>query len=85
MISKLHPTSKASFSRWKDVIIPGHIDEWRVEELRMSNRPLQRRDVLVSFHGRYAGNTEALAVSSLFVHCLDCRVFTSISHVLAET
>lgn len=62
------------------MIIPGHIDEWRVEELRMSNRPLQRRDVLVSFHGRYAGNTEALADSSLFVHCLDCHVFTSISH-----
>eukprot|EP00434_Breviolum_minutum_P006920 symbB.v1.2.006108.t2/scaffold364.1/size219240/5 len=50
---------EASFSRWKDVIIPGHIDEWRVAELRRSNRPLQRRDVLVSFHGRYAGNTDS--------------------------
>ena len=63
------------------MIIPGHIDEWRVEELRRSNRPLQTRDVLVSFHGRYAGNTEALAISAIsisspFVHCLDCRVFT---------
>jgi len=56
-VEKPHP----SFSRWKDVIIPGHIDNWRVFELKSHNRPLQLRDVLISFHGRYAGNAETYA------------------------
>ena len=60
-----HPTScatsapEASFSRWKDLIIPGHVDLWRMEALRAANRPLNSRDVLLAFHGRSAENTEA--------------------------
>eukprot|EP00929_Paragymnodinium_shiwhaense_P041862 TRINITY_DN21739_c0_g1_i1.p1 TRINITY_DN21739_c0_g1~~TRINITY_DN21739_c0_g1_i1.p1 ORF type:complete len:505 (+),score=88.75 TRINITY_DN21739_c0_g1_i1:82-1596(+) len=48
-----------TFNRWKDVIIPGHIDRWRVVELRKWNLPLSKRDVLIAFHGRHAGNTES--------------------------
>jgi len=51
------PTS--TFSRWKDVVIPGHIDKWRVLELQRQNRPSPQRDVLLSFHGRHAGNTDS--------------------------
>jgi hypothetical protein len=54
-----HPHVEASFSRWKDLIIPGHVDQWRVEALRKANRPMKSRDVLVAFHGRSAENTEA--------------------------
>ena len=50
---------QSSFSRWKDVMIPGHIDEWRAVELRAQNRPAESRDVLVAFHGRHAGNAES--------------------------
>ena len=50
---------RPSFSRWKDVIIPGHVDLWRARELISKNRPLEERDVLISFHGRHAGNTDS--------------------------
>lgn len=33
-----------TFSRWKDIIIPGHIDQWRVLELRRRNKPFERRE-----------------------------------------
>ena len=50
-----------SFSRWKDIIIPGHVDLWRARELLSKNRPLEDRDVLLCFHGRHAGNTQSYA------------------------
>lgn len=50
-----------TFSRWKDVIIPGHIDHWRVYELRKWNRPTPQRDILVAFHGRHAANADTYA------------------------
>merc|ERR1712012_62297 len=28
-----------TFNRWKDIIIPGHIDKWRVLELQRWNKP----------------------------------------------
>ena len=48
-----------SFSRWKDIIIPGHVDLWRARELIEKNKPLEERDVFISFHGRHAGNTDS--------------------------
>ncbi|CAL1139576.1 unnamed protein product [Cladocopium goreaui] len=54
-----YQSPEASFSRWKDLIIPGHVDQWRVEALRKANRPMKSRDVLVAFHGRSAENTES--------------------------
>lgn len=51
--------AQSSFSRWKDIMIPGHIDEWRAVELRKQNRLAEARDVLLSFHGRHAGNAES--------------------------
>lgn len=48
-----------SFNRWKDVMIPGHIDKWRALELRSKNLPFEARDVLISFHGRHSGNAES--------------------------
>ena len=50
-----------SFSRWKDIIIPGHVDLWRARELLSKNRPLEERDVFICFHGRHAGNTDSYA------------------------
>jgi len=53
--------AQATFNRWKDIIIPGHIDQWRVTELRRLNKPFGSRDVLLAFHGRHAGNTDSYA------------------------
>ena len=50
-----------SFNRWKDIVIPGHVDLWRARELVSKNRPLEDRDVLLCFHGRHAGNTQSYA------------------------
>lgn len=52
-------STKASFTRWKDLIIPGHVDHWRARELRAANQALSSRDVLLAFHGRSAENAEA--------------------------
>lgn len=40
-------------SSWKDVIISGHTDHARAEEMRSHNRPTQERDLLMTFHGRH--------------------------------
>eukprot|EP00928_Gymnodinium_smaydae_P050425 TRINITY_DN3398_c0_g2_i1.p1 TRINITY_DN3398_c0_g2~~TRINITY_DN3398_c0_g2_i1.p1 ORF type:complete len:559 (-),score=89.84 TRINITY_DN3398_c0_g2_i1:12-1688(-) len=52
---------QSTFSRWKDIIIPGHIDRWRALELRRQNRPFEKRDVLLAFHGRHGGNADSYA------------------------
>lgn len=43
-----------TFSRWKDIIIPGNTDQWRSDMLQYMNRPFDRRDSLVCFYGRHA-------------------------------
>eukprot|EP00397_Hematodinium_sp_SG-2012_P019857 GEMP01020428.1.p1 GENE.GEMP01020428.1~~GEMP01020428.1.p1 ORF type:complete len:380 (+),score=61.79 GEMP01020428.1:663-1802(+) len=47
-----------TFSRWKDIIIPGNTDQWRTELLQSTNRPLAKRNVFGCFHGRH-GRYEA--------------------------
>jgi len=44
------------FSPWKDFVIPGHLDPYRMEEIRRFNKPSANRTLLFSFHGRTASN-----------------------------
>ncbi|KAF4752833.1 hypothetical protein FOZ63_006932 [Perkinsus olseni] len=53
------------FSPWKDIIIPGYVDLWRIEELRNFNRPLAERSIFVAFHGRHGGIDETYANVSI--------------------
>ncbi|KAF4698510.1 hypothetical protein FOZ63_026492, partial [Perkinsus olseni] len=46
------------FSPWKDIIIPGYVDLWRIEELRKFNCPLAERSIFMAFHGRHGGMDE---------------------------
>eukprot|EP00928_Gymnodinium_smaydae_P096247 TRINITY_DN8458_c0_g1_i2.p1 TRINITY_DN8458_c0_g1~~TRINITY_DN8458_c0_g1_i2.p1 ORF type:complete len:552 (-),score=116.42 TRINITY_DN8458_c0_g1_i2:27-1682(-) len=52
---------KACSSGWKDVIIPGHTDHFRVRAMLQQNRPSEERDLLLTFHGRHPGNNEVYA------------------------
>ncbi|CAD7931511.1 unnamed protein product [Amoebophrya sp. A25] len=44
------------YSPWKDWTIPGHLDEYRIMELRKWNLPSEERTLLFSFHGRTGNN-----------------------------
>ncbi|KAF4676487.1 hypothetical protein FOL47_006125 [Perkinsus chesapeaki] len=48
-----------SFSPWKDVIIPGYVDKWRIDELRKFDHPWAKRSILLSFHGRHSDIDES--------------------------
>eukprot|EP00927_Polykrikos_kofoidii_P011303 TRINITY_DN14786_c0_g1_i1.p1 TRINITY_DN14786_c0_g1~~TRINITY_DN14786_c0_g1_i1.p1 ORF type:complete len:525 (+),score=78.07 TRINITY_DN14786_c0_g1_i1:124-1698(+) len=47
---------KSCSSGWKDIIIPGHTDWARSRRMRLQNRPLEDRDILMTFHGRHPRN-----------------------------
>ncbi|CAE8588209.1 unnamed protein product [Polarella glacialis] len=49
---------KSCSSSWKDILISGHIDHGRAEVMRRHNKPSESRELLVTFHGRHAGNSE---------------------------
>lgn len=55
----LGETFEPTFSPWKDVIVPGHLDYWRTLELARHRKPLQERDLLAVFHGRHGGIAES--------------------------
>ncbi|CAD7966578.1 unnamed protein product [Amoebophrya sp. A120] len=44
------------FSPWKDWVVPGHLDEYRIAEIRKYNLPSKERTLLFSFHGRTGNN-----------------------------
>ena len=44
-----------TFSPWKDVIVPGHLDFWRVSEITKHKKKFEERDLLLVFHGRWGG------------------------------
>merc|ERR1711879_123232 len=44
------------FSPWKDVVIPGHIDQERMAAMRAKNLPSKDRTLLFNFHGRLPAN-----------------------------
>eukprot|EP00392_Amoebophrya_sp_AT5.2_P011314 g11391.t1 len=46
------------FSPWKDWVVPGHLDEYRIAEIRKWNLPSRERSLLFSFHGRTGNNHE---------------------------
>ncbi|KAF4705620.1 hypothetical protein FOZ62_018716, partial [Perkinsus olseni] len=64
-----HLDVKLCYSPWKDIIIPGHTDHGRAmcevprssrlrlraRYMRQHARPLEERDILLSFHGRHGG------------------------------
>lgn len=43
-------------SPWKDIMIPGYIDRWRIDAMRMVNKPTNERGFLMVFHGNHPGN-----------------------------
>lgn len=51
--SRRHTFRVPCGSPWKDVVIPGHVDFHRGRELMRLARPLEDRDVLLSFQGRF--------------------------------
>eukprot|EP00439_Symbiodinium_sp_Y106_P069193 s301_g11.t2 len=44
------------YSPWKDIMIPGYIDRWRIDAMRMVNKPTNERGFLMVFHGNHPGN-----------------------------
>ena len=47
---------KSCFSRWKDIIIPGHTDVGRVKFMnRHGTKPASERSLIATFHGRHYG------------------------------
>jgi len=44
------------FSPWKDIVIPGHIDQDRMAEIGAKNLPGSARTLLFNFHGRLPVN-----------------------------
>lgn len=63
------------FSPWKDVIVPGHIDQERMLAIRSKNLPTEERTLLFNFHGRlpvnhdyYSNNTVRAAILMFAVH-----------------
>lgn len=69
----------STFSRWKDIIIPGHIDKWRVLELEEKRQPLRKRDVFISFHGRHGGNADSYANVTVRARILDLEGLPGVS------
>eukprot|EP00933_Yihiella_yeosuensis_P040382 TRINITY_DN34683_c0_g1_i1.p1 TRINITY_DN34683_c0_g1~~TRINITY_DN34683_c0_g1_i1.p1 ORF type:complete len:368 (+),score=46.53 TRINITY_DN34683_c0_g1_i1:76-1104(+) len=43
------------YSPWKDVMIPGYIDRWRIAAMRRFNKPTEKRGFLLVFHGNHPG------------------------------
>merc|ERR1719182_579546 len=43
------------YSPWKDVMIPGYIDRWRIEAMRQASRPTDERGYILAFHGNHPG------------------------------
>jgi len=43
------------YSPWKDVMIPGYIDRWRIAGMRKANRPTHERGFILAFHGNHPG------------------------------
>ncbi|CAE7364285.1 BRIX1 [Symbiodinium natans] len=44
------------YSPWKDIMIPGYIDRWRIDAMRRVNKPTHERGFLMVFHGNHPGN-----------------------------
>jgi len=43
------------YSPWKDVMIPGYIDRWRIAAMRSVNKPTEERGFILVFHGNHPG------------------------------
>jgi len=43
------------YSPWKDVMIPGYIDRWRIAAMRSFNKPTHERGYMMVFHGNHPG------------------------------
>mmetsp|Transcript_109827 Transcript_109827/g.354339 ORF Transcript_109827/g.354339 Transcript_109827/m.354339 type:complete len:646 (+) Transcript_109827:63-2000(+) len=43
------------YSPWKDVMIPGYIDRWRIASMRKFNKPTHERGYTMVFHGNHPG------------------------------
>lgn len=43
------------YSPWKDIMIPGYIDRWRIDAMRQVNKPTDKRGFLLVFHGNHPG------------------------------
>ncbi|CAD7928937.1 unnamed protein product [Amoebophrya sp. A25] len=54
-----HSLGEPSFLPHKDVMIPGFTDPWRSKILKRHNRQLEKRPLLLSFHGRSPQNTNS--------------------------
>uniref|UniRef100_A0A7S4PY79 Exostosin GT47 domain-containing protein n=1 Tax=Alexandrium monilatum TaxID=311494 RepID=A0A7S4PY79_9DINO len=70
---------QSTFSRWKDIIIPGHIDRWRALELRRQNQASSKRDVLIAFHGRHGNNTDSYSNVSVRTRILEMEGLPGVS------
>eukprot|EP00403_Amphidinium_massartii_P005942 CAMPEP_0178372004 /NCGR_PEP_ID=MMETSP0689_2-20121128/1121_1 /TAXON_ID=160604 /ORGANISM="Amphidinium massartii, Strain CS-259" /LENGTH=592 /DNA_ID=CAMNT_0019991897 /DNA_START=60 /DNA_END=1835 /DNA_ORIENTATION=+ len=46
------------YSPWKDVMIPGYIDRYRIDAMWRENRPTEERGFLLAFHGNHPGTNE---------------------------
>ena len=58
-INSLEPMM-ASYSTWKDVMIPGLVDLWRIDEMKSFAKPIGHyRDILINFHGRSGITSES--------------------------
>lgn len=43
------------YSPWKDVMIPGYIDRWRIAAMRSFSKPTHERGYILVFHGNHPG------------------------------
>jgi len=52
------PRCDDCFSPWKDIVIPGHLDMDRIDDIRAHNQPSSNRTLFFNFHGRVPQNHE---------------------------
>eukprot|EP00929_Paragymnodinium_shiwhaense_P083676 TRINITY_DN44677_c0_g1_i1.p1 TRINITY_DN44677_c0_g1~~TRINITY_DN44677_c0_g1_i1.p1 ORF type:complete len:593 (-),score=119.64 TRINITY_DN44677_c0_g1_i1:28-1806(-) len=43
------------YSPWKDIMIPGYIDRWRIAAMRSFSKPTEERGYVMVFHGNHPG------------------------------
>ncbi|CAE8629451.1 unnamed protein product [Polarella glacialis] len=66
------------YSPWKDVMIPGYIDRWRIKSMRSYNKPTSERGFLLVFHGNHPGTHKLYVTHKAKVRTAILDAFTGI-------
>eukprot|EP00931_Biecheleriopsis_adriatica_P094008 TRINITY_DN67710_c0_g1_i1.p1 TRINITY_DN67710_c0_g1~~TRINITY_DN67710_c0_g1_i1.p1 ORF type:complete len:602 (-),score=132.90 TRINITY_DN67710_c0_g1_i1:46-1851(-) len=66
------------YSPWKDIMIPGYIDRWRIDAMRAVNKPTDERGFLLVFHGNHPGTHKLYVEHKAQVRTRILEAFTGI-------